>query len=89
MTAHSTHRLHVLDVACLVLMIAGGLNWLLVGLFRFDVIAGTFGMMSIGLARIVYLLVGIAAIYSIVRLPTMAHYRYEPAERETYVARQP
>jgi uncharacterized membrane protein YuzA (DUF378 family) len=89
MTAQRIHRLHLLDVICLILMIAGGLNWLMVGIFQLDLVATTFGAVSMGLGRIVYLLVGIAAIYGIVRLPSMTHYRYEPAERERYVASQP
>lgn len=49
----------------LVLMIIGGLNWGLVGLFSFDLVATLFGSMST-LSRIVYVLVGIAALYGIV-----------------------
>ena len=49
----------------LVLMIIGGLNWGLVGLFNFDLVAALFGSMST-LSRIVYVLVGIAALYGIV-----------------------
>lgn len=44
------------------LLIAGGLNWGLIGLFGFDLVATVFG----GLSRIVYLLVGWAAIYSVI-----------------------
>jgi uncharacterized protein len=45
----------------LVLLVVGGLNWLLVGLFDFDLVAALFGPMSAG-ARTVYTLVGIAAV---------------------------
>ena len=45
----------------LVLLVVGGLNWLLVGLFDFDLVAALFGDMS-GLSRSVYVLVGIAAV---------------------------
>ncbi|MES2823127.1 MAG: DUF378 domain-containing protein [Pseudomonadota bacterium] len=48
----------------LTLLIAGGINWGLVGLFQFDLVAALFGDMS-ALARIVYVLVGLAALYSI------------------------
>ena len=44
----------------LVLTIIGGLNWGLVGLFGFDVVAFLFGPMSM-LSRIVYVLVGLSA----------------------------
>jgi len=45
----------------LVLLVIGGLNWLLVGLFSFDLVAAIFGPMSV-MARVVYVLVGISAI---------------------------
>lgn len=45
----------------LVLVIIGALNWGLVGLFGFDLVAALFGEMS-ALSRIVYTLVGIAGI---------------------------
>ena len=45
----------------LVLLVIGGLNWLLVGLFSFDLVAAIFGEMS-PMSRIVYVLVGISAI---------------------------
>jgi uncharacterized membrane protein YuzA (DUF378 family) len=46
----------------LILLIVGGLNWLLVGAFNFDLVASLFGDMS-ALSRIVYVLVGLAALY--------------------------
>lgn len=44
-----------------ILLIVGGLNWGLVGLFEFDLVATLFGEMS-ALSRIVYVLVGISAL---------------------------
>lgn len=46
----------------LVLLIVGGLNWGLVGLFNFDLVAAIFGEMSM-LSRVVYSLVGISSVY--------------------------
>jgi len=51
-----------LDVVFTLLLIVGGLNWGLVGLFRFDLVASIFGEMSV-LSRIVYIVVGLAAVY--------------------------
>lgn len=51
-----------LDVVAAVLLVVGGLNWGLVGAANFDLVATIFGVMS-PLSRIVYLLVGLAAIY--------------------------
>ena len=46
----------------LILVIVGGLNWLLVGAFNFDLVATIFGTMS-PLSRIIYILVGVSALY--------------------------
>ena len=51
----------------LVLLIVGGLNWGLVGLFGFDLVAAIFGEMST-LSRIVYTLVGLSAVWQIIPL---------------------
>jgi len=51
-----------IDVIVAVLLVIGGLNWGLVGLFSFDLVAAILGDMSV-LARVVYVLVGIAAVY--------------------------
>jgi len=51
-----------LKIIAILLVIVGGLNWGLVGLFNFDLVAAIFGAMS-SLSRIVYALVGLAAIY--------------------------
>jgi len=55
-------KLNVVDWIALVLVIVGGLNWALVGIFKFDLVAWIFGDMSV-VARIVYILVGVAAVY--------------------------
>ncbi|WP_143216237.1 DUF378 domain-containing protein [Ferroacidibacillus organovorans] len=49
----------------LVLVIIGALNWLLVGLFQFDIVAAIFGGHGTLLSRVVYTLVGLAGIYTI------------------------
>ena len=54
----------------LILVIIGGLNWGLVGFFNFDVIASLFGTMST-ISKIIYDLVGIAAIVMIFNAATM------------------
>lgn len=56
------NKLNALDWIALVLVIVGGLNWGLVGIFNFDLVATIFGDMS-ALSRIVYTLVGLAALY--------------------------
>ncbi len=53
-----------LDLLALVLVIIGGLNWGLVGLLELDLVATIFGAGSM-LAKVVYILVGLAALYMI------------------------
>ncbi|MRH44359.1 DUF378 domain-containing protein [Aquibacillus halophilus] len=58
-----------LNLVAFILLIVGGLNWLLVGLFEWDLVGGIFGGMDSIIAKIVYILVGLAAIYGIRLLP--------------------
>jgi uncharacterized membrane protein YuzA (DUF378 family) len=53
-----------LDRVALVLVIIGALNWLLVGLFRYDLVASIFGVASF-VSRTIYAVVGLAGLYSI------------------------
>ena len=61
-----------LDTLALILTIVGGLNWGLVGLFRFDLVAAIFGGMEFGetnlASRVVYTLVGVSAVYLLGRI---------------------
>jgi len=54
-------KLNVLDIIALVLVIVGGLNWGLVGLVQLDVVTTILGTGV--LSNIVYILVGLAAVY--------------------------
>jgi len=56
-----------LDLLTKILVIVGGLNWGLVGLLDFDLVATLLGDMT-GLARTVYTLVGISAVVQAIRL---------------------
>lgn len=53
-----------LDGTALTIAIIGALNWGLIGLFRFDLVAFIFGDMS-WLSRIIYVLVGLCGLYLI------------------------
>jgi len=57
-----------LNIITLVLVIIGGINWGLVGLAQFDLVAAIFGGQDAPLARLVYTLVGISALWQIVPL---------------------
>ncbi|AAM07415.1 conserved hypothetical protein [Methanosarcina acetivorans C2A] len=52
------------DLIALILVIVGGLNWGLVGLFEYNLVDAIFGVGST-LSRIIYILVGLAALYMI------------------------
>lgn len=55
----------MLDKLSLILVIIGALNWGLVGLFQFDLVAFLFGGAGAILSRIVYTLVALAGIWCI------------------------
>lgn len=59
-----------LDLVSTILLVVGGLNWGLVGAANFDLVAAIFGPMS-PLSRIVYVLVGLAALYRILQWKSM------------------
>ncbi len=52
----------------LILNIIGGINWGLIGLFKFDLVAWIFGGQDAVVSRIIYTLVGIAAVWCIALL---------------------
>lgn len=56
-------KLNAVDWVALILLIIGGLNWGLVGLFQFDLVATLFGGESSTISRVVYTLVGLSAVY--------------------------
>lgn len=58
----------VMDRFALILVIIGALNWLLIGLFQYDLVAAIFGGQASLISRIIYSLVGIAGAYCITLL---------------------
>ncbi len=54
-----------MDTLALILSIVGSLNWGLVGLFRFDLVAWLFGGSDALISRIVYTVIGIAGLWCI------------------------
>lgn len=54
-------KLNIVDVIALVLVIVGGLNWGLVGLMQYNLVEAILG--QTGLTGVVYILVGLAAVY--------------------------
>ena len=58
-------RMKPLDWTALTLCIIGAINWGLIGFFRFNLVAAIFGGTDSALSRIIYALVGIAALWSL------------------------
>ena len=54
-----------LDKIALVLAIIGGLNWGSIGIFQFDLVGFLFGGQSSTFSRVIFTLVGLAAIWCI------------------------
>ena len=49
----------------LILLIIGGINWGLIGVFNYNLVSGIFGANLIVISRIIYAVVGLAALYAI------------------------
>ena len=58
-------KMNAADYIAWLLIVVGGLNWGLVGAFQYNLVDSIFGVDST-LSRIVYVLVGLAAVYSVV-----------------------
>lgn len=69
-----------------ILLIIGGLNWGLVGFFQFDLVAAIFGGQAAVISRLIYAIVGLAAIYQIFTLPRL---RYIDHSRRTDTTEPP
>jgi uncharacterized protein len=69
-----------LDVTAAVLLVVGGLNWGVVGLTGSDLVGALFGELS-PVSRVVYLLVGVAALYQAVQWKAIQR-RWQPAFAE-------
>lgn len=58
-------ELQMLDRLALILLIIGGINWGLLGIFQFDLVAFLFGGSAAIISRIVYVIVALSAIWCI------------------------
>jgi uncharacterized membrane protein YuzA (DUF378 family) len=74
----AVRRFNAMDWIAMILLIVGGLNWGLVGLADFDLVAALFGDGS-GLSRVVYVLVGLAALYCLYTASKMGRRTGNPA----------
>lgn len=60
--------MRTVNIITLLLLIIGGINWLLVGVAQIDFVSELFGGQSAPLARLVYVLVGLSAIWQLIPL---------------------
>ena len=66
-----------MDTLALILVIVGALNWGMIGLFQFDLIAAIFGGMGSTISRILYTVVGLAGLWGITLLFRRDHINHE------------
>ena len=66
-----------LDILVALLLVVGGLNWGLWGLFQFDLVAAVLGGGAAAVARVVYILVGLGAIYQLILWKSIQRRRCE------------
>lgn len=64
-TSAAERRNGMFDKICLILVIIGALNWGLVGLFEFDLVAWAFGGAAAIISRIIYTVIALAGIWCI------------------------
>ena len=57
-----------MDIVSLILVIVGAVNWGLVGFAKFDLVAWIFGGQTASFSRVVYALVGLAALWCVTLL---------------------
>ncbi|MBQ8844877.1 MAG: DUF378 domain-containing protein [Clostridia bacterium] len=60
----------MLNLIAFILTIAGCINWLLIGLLQYDFVAGLFGYQASIFSRLIYIVIGISAIYVVFRMLT-------------------
>ena len=72
-----------MNIITLILIIIGGINWGLVGLFQFDLVAALFGGQDAALSRLVYILVGVSALWQLYPLTRAMQMDEVRAQRRT------
>lgn len=55
----------MISIIAFIVVIFGSMNWLSIGLFQYDIVAGLFGYQGSIFSRIVYIIIGVCAIYLI------------------------
>ena len=55
----------MISIVSFIILLFGGLNWLCIGFFQYDIVAGLFGFQASIFSRLIYIVVGISALYLI------------------------
>lgn len=76
--------MRAMNLITLVLIIIGGINWGLVGAFQFDLVAAIFGGQETTISRLVYILVGLSALWQLMPLVRSFSDGEVAAERHTH-----
>ena len=61
-----------MNITALTLVIIGAINWLLIGIFQFDLVAAIFGGQAAVVSRIIYTLVGLAGLWCLSLYPRIS-----------------
>ncbi|MEG1559451.1 MAG: DUF378 domain-containing protein [Clostridia bacterium] len=69
-----------MDIVALIIMIIGALNWGLIGIFQFDLVATICGGMAGVVSRIIYTIVGLAGLWGITMLFRRGWKKHDPNE---------
>lgn len=66
--------MRTLNLTAMALLVTGGLNWLLIGLFRIDLISALFGEGLAGswVCRVLHIVIGLAAVYGFLLFKPLA-----------------
>ncbi|WP_315925211.1 DUF378 domain-containing protein [Mesorhizobium sp. SP-1A] len=75
--------MRTMNIITLILIILGGLNWLVMGLSGFDVIGTIFGGAGHPVARVAYVIVGLAAIWQL--MPMVSSFTMGEIDAERHV----
>lgn len=60
----------------------GCANWLAIGLFQFDIIAGIFGSQAAFVSRFIYCIIGLSAVYMLIVVPIRHGRLYTPSKEK-------
>jgi uncharacterized membrane protein YuzA (DUF378 family) len=63
-------KMNIFSKTVYVLLVIGGLNWALIGFFNYNLVGKIF---STDIARIIYSIVGVAALYGLIQIVSMKH----------------